>query len=117
MRKNLGSVAEEAAVLFLEEKGICILERNFRSYYGEIDIIALEGQALLVVEVKMRSYKDCGTAAEAVDFRKQKRICYTFNYYRMKRQIAENTEVRFDVIEVNRDFQCHWIKNAFEFRE
>lgn len=117
MRRNLGSVAEEAAARFLEEKGIRILERNFRSYHGEIDIIALEQQTILVVEVKMRSYKDCGTAAEAVDFRKQRRICYTFNYYRMQRKLAENTAVRFDVIEVDRDFACHWIKNAFEFQE
>ena len=74
MRKNSGGAAEEAAVLFLEGKGIRILERNFRSYHGEIDIIALEQEMILVVEVKMRSYGDCGTAAEAVDFRKQKRI-------------------------------------------
>lgn len=117
MRRNLGGAAEEAAVLFLKEKDIRILERNFRSYHGEIDIIALEQQTILVVEVKMRSYKDCGTAAEAVDFRKQKRICYTFDYYRMKRNLTENTAVRFDVIEVDRNFQCHWIQNAFEFQE
>ena len=54
--------------------------------------------------------------AEAVDFRKQKRICYTFNYYRMQRRLAENTAVRFDVIEVDKDFRCHWIQNAFEFQ-
>ena len=78
MRKNSGGAAEEAAVLFLEGKGIRILERNFRSYHGEIDIIALEQQMILVVEVKMRSYGDCGTAAEAVDFRKQKRIWTDF---------------------------------------
>lgn len=117
MRKNLGNAAEEAAVLFLEEKGIRILERNFRSYHGEIDIIALEQQTILVVEVKMRSYRDCGTAAEAVDFRKQKRICYTFNYYRMKKKLAENTAVRFDVIEVDKELECYWIRNAFEFQE
>ena len=78
MRKNSGGAAEEAAVLFLEGKGIRILERNFRSYHGEIDIIALEQEMILVVEVKMRSYGDCGTAAEAVDFRKQKRIWTDF---------------------------------------
>ncbi len=117
MRKNLGNAAEEAAILFLEEKGIRILERNFRSYHGEIDIIALEQRTILVVEVKMRSYRDCGTAAEAVDFRKQKRICYTFNYYRMKKKLAENTAVRFDVIEVDKELECHWIRNAFEFQE
>ena len=42
VRRNYGMAAEEAAALFLEEKGIRILERNFRSYHGEIDIIALE---------------------------------------------------------------------------
>ena len=47
---------------------------------------------------------------------KQKRICYTFNYYRMQRRLAENTAVRFDVIEVDKDFRCHWIQNAFEFQ-
>lgn len=117
MRKNLGGAAEKAAALFLEEKGIRILERNFRSYHGKIDIIALENQTILVVEVKMRSYRDCGTAAEAVNLRKQKRICYTFNYYRMRRKLAENTAVRFDVIEVDKELQCHWIQNAFEFQE
>ena len=54
MRKNSGGAAEEAAVLFLEGKGIRILERNFRSYHGEIDIIALEQEMILVVEVKKR---------------------------------------------------------------
>lgn len=117
MRKSLGAAAEEAAVLFLEEKGIRILQRNFRSYHGEIDIIAAENETILIVEVKMRSDRKCGTAAEAVDFKKQKRICYTFNYYRMKKQIMDTVAVRFDVIEVDRNLQCHWIKNAFEFQE
>ena len=117
MRRSLGDAAEDAAALFLEEKGIRILERNFRSYHGEIDIIAAENESILVVEVKMRSDRKCGTAAEAVDLRKQKRICYTFNYYRMKKQIMDNMAVRFDVIEVDRNLQCHWIKNAFEFQE
>ena len=116
MRKNSGGAAEEAAVLFLEGKGIRILERNFRSYHGEIDIIALEKETILIVEVKMRRNKECGTPAEAVNLRKQKRICYTFNYYRMQRRLAENTAVRFDVIEVDKDFRCHWIQNAFEFQ-
>ena len=109
--------AEEAAALFLEEKGIRILERNFRSYHGEIDIIALEKETILIVEVKMRRNKECGTPAEAVNLKKQKRICYTLNYYRMKKQLMDTTAVRFDVIEVDKDLQCHWIKNAFEFQE
>ena len=114
---NYGMAAEEAAALFLEGKGIRILERNFRSYHGEIDIIALEKETILIVEVKMRRNKECGTPAEAVNLKKQKRICYTLNYYRMKKQLMDTTAVRFDVIEVDKDLQCHWIKNAFEFQE
>ena len=117
VRRNYGMAAEEAAALFLEEKGIRILERNFRSYHGEIDIIALEKETILIVEVKMRRNKECGTPAEAVNLKKQKRICYTLKYYRMKKQLVDTTAVRFDVIEVDKDLQCHWIKNAFEFQE
>lgn len=117
VRRNYGMAAEEAAALFLEGKGIRILERNFRSYHGEIDIIALEKETILIVEVKMRRNKECGTPAEAVNLKKQKRICYTLNYYRMKKQLMDTTAVRFDVIEVDKDLQCHWIKNAFEFQE
>ena len=110
VRRNYGMAAEEAAALFLEGKGI-------RSYHGEIDIIALEKETILIVEVKMRRNKECGTPAEAVNLKKQKRICYTLNYYRMKKQLMDTTAVRFDVIEVDKDLQCHWIKNAFEFQE
>ena len=74
MRRNYGMAAEEAAALFLEGKGIRILERNFRSYHGEIDIIALEKETILIVEVKMRRNKECGTPAEAVNLKKQKKL-------------------------------------------
>ena len=77
----------------------------------------LEKEIILIVEVKMRRNKECGTPAEAVNLKKQKRICYTLNYYRMKKQLMDTTAVRFDVIEVDKDLQCHWIKNAFEFQE
>ena len=77
----------------------------------------LEKEIILIVEVKMRRNKECGTPAEAVNLKKQKRICYTLNYYRMKKQLVDTTAVRFDVIEVDKDLQCHWIKNAFEFQE
>ena len=86
-----------------------VREQNHRNKYGEIDIIALEKETILIVEVKMRRNKECGTPAEAVNLKKQKRICYTLNYYRMKKQLMDTTAVRFDVIEVDKDLQCHWI--------
>ena len=58
IRKNhyykIGTAYEEQAVLFLEKEGYEILERNFHSYHGEIDIIAREDEYLVFVEVKYR---------------------------------------------------------------
>ena len=117
IRKQAGQNGETVAAAFLEKEGVRILMRNFRCIFGEIDLIAKDKEYFLVVEVKMRRNKECGTPAEAVNLKKQKRICYTLNYYRMKKQLMDTTAVRFDVIEVDKDLQCHWIKNAFEFQE
>ncbi len=116
-RKLTGTLGETAAVAYLTRHGVRILERNYRSRYGEIDLIGADGTGLIVVEVKARKGPDCGDPAEAVDYRKIRRICRTFNHYRMIHRLSDFTPVRFDVIEIDREFGCHWIKNAFEFVE
>ena len=55
--------------------------------------------------------------AEAVGPHKIRKICMAFNYYRMVRHLREDVPVRFDVIEVDERYTCHWIKNAFEYLE
>ncbi len=119
-RKAAGRRGEIAAASFLRSRGVVILKANFRSRFGEIDLLGRDGEYLIAVEVKTRRYEGAGYPAESVDYRKQVRICRTFNYYRMVHHIPENMPVRMDVVEVTPQdggYLCHWIKNAFEFIE
>lgn len=116
-RKEAGRLGETAAAYFLEENGVRILMYNFSCRWGEIDLIGKEGKVLLIVEVKQRKGQKQGQPCEAVDVRKQKKICRTFDYFRMKYGMDDYVPVRFDVVEVDAAFQCRWIKNAFEYQE
>lgn len=115
-KKRLGAEGENAACAFLSDQGVRILERNFRCRFGEIDIIAIEQNCRIMIEVKTRKDEDQGFPGEAVDRRKQYKICRVFDYYRMKYQLSDEISVRFDVIEVDKEMECHWIKNAFEYQ-
>ena len=117
MRRNYGMAAEEAAALFLEGKGIRILERNFRSYHGEIDIIASSAENdLIFCEVKYRATYSCGDPLEAVDYRKQCRISRTALCYCARHHYPLDTSCRFDVIAIDGDGNIRHLENAFEYR-
>lgn len=70
----LGAHGEQLAAEYLAEAGMKIVERNWRSRHGEIDLIAAEGESLVFVEVKTRTGRAFGTPAEAVTLTKQRRI-------------------------------------------
>ncbi|MDO5145431.1 MAG: YraN family protein [Eubacteriales bacterium] len=114
-RKKAGRLGETAAASFLESQGVRILLRNFYCRQGEIDLIAKEGEVFLAVEVKWRRNKKQGQPCEAVDLRKQRKICRAYDYFRLKYDLDEYVPARFDVVEVDGDYQCRWIKNAFEY--
>ncbi|TWI73270.1 putative endonuclease [Desulfobotulus alkaliphilus] len=107
-----GLAAERAACDFLKGAGFCILEKNFRSRFGEIDIVAREGDTLVFVEVKARSSSGYGSAFEAVDRRKQQKILRTALFY-ISRNLLDDPYLRFDVISVNANGQCFHIPDAF----
>lgn len=65
-----GSRYEQLAARYLEQKGMDVLELNYRCRTGEIDIIARDGGYLVFVEVKYRKTKRAGYALEAIDSRK-----------------------------------------------
>lgn len=117
IRKASGTKAETAAADYLSRQGVRIIQKNFRSRYGEIDLIGWDGSYYLFIEVKLRTSYEQGFPAEAVDYQKQRRICQTFNYYRMKHKLDEYVPVRFDIVEVKWDGTCHWLKNAFDYIE
>ena len=71
--KEIGNLGEDTACEYLKSHGYMILQRNYHSRYGEIDIIASKGDTVVFCEVKTRKNSSFGHASEYVDFRKQKK--------------------------------------------
>lgn len=111
-RRGTGRKWEKAAAEYLESQGMRITEMNFHGRQGEIDLIGYHGGYLVFVEVKYRRTDWKGSALEAVDRRKQSRICRTADYYRYIRRIGANTPVRYDVVAIQ-DGRVQWVQNAF----
>ena len=95
---NKGRSGEDAAASYLEGKGIKILEKNFRSRMGEIDIIALDGDSLVFVEVKNWSFYGIDALEHAIDAKKRHKIIETSKYFLSLHREYRYMAVRFDVI-------------------
>jgi putative endonuclease len=114
----LGSRGERAAERFLRQRGYQILERGCRSKLGEIDLVALEGDTIVLVEVKTRRSDESGTPAEAVGPMKQRRLTRAALGYLKARNLLEQ-RARFDVVAVtwpdgDRKPVIEHFPNAFE---
>jgi putative endonuclease len=96
-RKRLGERGEDAAAAFLERVGISVVERNWRCPAGEIDIVALDGEEIVLVEVKTRRTVAKGTPEEAVTPAKRRRYARLAAAYVQAAGISD-VSVRFDVI-------------------
>jgi putative endonuclease len=93
-----GRAGEAAAALYLEEKGLKILERNFRGNWGEVDLIALEGETLVFVEVKTWSTLGVDALEQGLNEKKQRRIIETAKYFLASHREYRYMAVRFDVV-------------------
>ena len=98
MSRKKGIFGEYTAQSYLQSKGFKIVNRNYISRYGEIDIIASKDDCLVFVEVKFRKRKSLVSGMESVDIRKQNKITKTALVYLS--EINENLNARFDVIEI-----------------
>ncbi|MBC7266362.1 MAG: YraN family protein [Coriobacteriia bacterium] len=96
-RRELARRGEDAAAAFLERVGMTVVERNWRCPAGEADIIALDGEDLVVVEVKTRRSERAGTPEEAVTPAKQHRIVRLARAYAAQAGLSP-LRVRFDVV-------------------
>lgn len=104
-KKNLGTLGEELAAYYLERNDYRILERNYRSRYGEIDIIAEKKRTLAFIEVKFRSSDLYGSAVESVGPPKIKKVRMTAAYYLDSARYKFYDNLSFDIIclELRRD--------------
>lgn len=114
--KERGDLGERLATEHYTKQGYTLLSRNFRSRFGELDIVAQKGGLLVVCEVKTRSGSMLDTPSAWVDSRKQARIIKTTLQYLAQKALGEPM-LRFDVVEVcfDKDEKAtlNCIENAF----
>jgi len=96
-RRRFGDWGEEYARRFLEGRGYSILETNYRGKYGEIDLIAREGECLVFVEVKSRRTGAFGRPEESVTEAKQQKLVQAALEYMQSKEMEEG-EWRIDVV-------------------
>jgi putative endonuclease len=109
-----GKHVEEQAREHLEQRGLRLLERNYRCKLGEIDLIMRDGDALVFVEVRYRKSARFGSAIETVTAKKQSRLLATARHYLQSNPMS--IPCRFDIVGITgqiRSAQIEWIKDAF----
>jgi len=115
-RKKLGNRGEKIAANFLRKQGYRIIEKNYHSRLGEIDIVAKEDESIVFVEVKTRRSTDFGLPEEALSYDKRRRLSKLALGYLAHRRIKD-TNCRFDVVSIlmdtNKVKHVKLIKNAF----
>jgi putative endonuclease len=99
-RQSLGKLGEDLACAELARRGYVILERRYRTRYGEIDIVARSGGSLVFVEVKAREGSEFGGGEAAVTIYKQQRIIRMAIDFLARRRMQDQP-CRFDVVTIN----------------
>ncbi len=110
-KKLLGKKGERLVAQYLKKQGCEILEQNYRTPFGEADVIAKDGDEILFIEVKTRTSDKYGTPAESVIKKKREKYVKIAKFYWLK--TGEEPNVRFDVAEVYADGKIEYLPNAF----
>ncbi|MCX8111321.1 MAG: YraN family protein [Syntrophorhabdaceae bacterium] len=110
-KRKEGKEGEERAVKILKAEGYRILERNYTSPFGEIDIIAEEGGYIVFVEVKKRNSQRFGGPLHSINEIKKRHMIRSAQFY-LKENRGSNKKARFDVVGIGSD-GVKIVKNAF----
>jgi len=114
--QTTGQAAEKQARHYLENQGLRLRARNYRSRFGEIDLIMVDGDTLVFVEVRLRTHTSYGGGLSSVDTRKQRKLARTALAYLQQHRLND-AYCRFDVIAVHPQGTTtfEWIRNAFDY--
>ncbi len=110
-RQVEGQAAEDLALRHLSERGLVLVERNFRCKGGEIDLVMQERAALVFVEVRKRADRSHGGAAASVTGAKQARLILAAQIYLQR--FKHPPACRFDVVAID-GAQLDWLKDAIQ---
>jgi len=107
-----GRHAENLAAAFLQQRGLKLVERNYRCRFGEIDLVARDGKTLVFVEVRMRTSDRFGGAAASITAAKRAKLLRAARHYLAG--TARAPACRFDALLVDgADNSIEWLKDAF----
>lgn len=113
----LGDKGEEIAASYLKKEGYRIVDRNYRTSRGEIDVVAYDNDKLVFIEVKTRRTREYGEGQWAIDARKQRQMIKVALTYMVHKKVI-GISYRFDTIIVedcrNNEFKIVLIKDAFQ---
>jgi len=111
-----GKAGEETACRYLRRRGFRILARNYRSPFGELDIVATRGGQIVFCEVKTRTLGDAEEALGSVDATRRRRMAQAASHF-LDREGASCSHCRFDVIALLREggkWKIMHVEDAFE---
>jgi putative endonuclease len=124
--KALGNFYESQAEAYLKKQGLKLVEKNYHSRFGEIDLIMTDKKTLCFIEVKARKNNNFGQPEEFVTPSKQRKIILTAEYF-LQQSKYKNSNCRFDIVAITHNGTINsalnnadklqsginWIKNAF----
>ena len=113
-----GKIAEDRALAHLQCSGLTLHQRNYRTPYGEIDLVMIDPvrHELVFVEVRYRSTDRFGSAAQSVDRQKQTRLAASAEHFRQHHSQLGHRPCRFDVVALSGGVEkgsLQWYQNAF----
>lgn len=119
-KSKIGALAEKLAQEYITKLGMNIIDKNFRTKFGEIDIIAKDQEEYVFIEVRSKSYTNFGLPEETISKKKQEKIINMAKWYLKSKQVTNSISCRFDVIAIVFTIKdgclqpkINYIKNAF----
>ncbi len=109
-KKQVGDDAERMAERYLIGHGLSLVDRNFRTRFGEIDLIMRDAETLVFIEVRLRKNNDFGGAAASIGLHKQRRIVTAAQQYIAA--LRHPPPCRFDAVLIM-GTNIEWLKDAF----
>ena len=117
-KMQIGVIGEQVAKQYLEFNGYEIVAQNYRHLQskGEIDLLAVHENTLIVIEVKTRKRGSITSGADAVTEKKQAKLVEVLNLFLEDSDAYDNHDIRFDIINVThgKEFEIEHLENAFE---
>lgn len=111
MSARTGERAELAALRYLESRGLALLQRNWRTRFGEIDLVLQDGGTIVFVEVRMRSNPRFGGPGASIDHRKRSRLIASARLYATR---VPRAQLRIDAVLIEQldPPRLQWIRDA-----